>query len=139
MKKKSKLGKFIIFIVLFSLGIGALVGWQFLVKEHNEARNLPLNKVDFAKLNDGTYIEEYEGGIYKWRTNKVQVEVVSGKVSKIKLLSSSDPGKDNIQYEELFSRVIEQQSLQVDTISGATLTSKAYLKGVENALVKAVK
>jgi uncharacterized protein with FMN-binding domain len=33
--------------------------------------------------------------------------------------------------------VIDAQSLQVDTISGATLTSKAYLKAVENALLKA--
>jgi uncharacterized protein with FMN-binding domain len=37
----------------------------------------------------------------------------------------------------LYSRVIAQQSLQVDTISGATLTSKAYLQAVENALVQA--
>lgn len=32
---------------------------------------------------------------------------------------------------------IEAQSLQVDTVSGATLTSKAYLKSVENALMQA--
>jgi major membrane immunogen (membrane-anchored lipoprotein) len=31
-------------------------------------------------------------------------------------------------------RVIREQSLQVDTISGATLTSKAFLKAIENAL-----
>ncbi len=37
----------------------------------------------------------------------------------------------------LNDRVIESQSLQVDTISGATLSSKAYLQAVENALLTA--
>jgi uncharacterized protein with FMN-binding domain len=37
----------------------------------------------------------------------------------------------------LYERVIQSQSLQVDTISGATLTSKAYLQCVENALLQA--
>jgi uncharacterized protein with FMN-binding domain len=33
--------------------------------------------------------------------------------------------------------VIQAQSLQVDTINSATLTSKAYLQAIENALVQA--
>jgi uncharacterized protein with FMN-binding domain len=37
----------------------------------------------------------------------------------------------------LFRHVIESQSLQVDVISGATLTSKAHLKALENALEQA--
>ncbi len=36
----------------------------------------------------------------------------------------------------LFSRVIEAQSLQVDTVSHATITSKAFLKSIENALTR---
>jgi uncharacterized protein with FMN-binding domain len=30
--------------------------------------------------------------------------------------------------------IIETQSLEVDAVSGATITAKAYLKAVENAL-----
>jgi uncharacterized protein with FMN-binding domain len=37
----------------------------------------------------------------------------------------------------LFERLIKAQTLQVDTISGATITSKAYLKSVEEALAAA--
>jgi uncharacterized protein with FMN-binding domain len=37
----------------------------------------------------------------------------------------------------LYDRVVQAQSLQVDTISGATLTSKAWLQAVENALLQA--
>ena len=137
--KRKMSGWIITLIIIVVLGAGGGIGYSFLKKEHDEARNLPLNAVDFNKLNDGTYIGEYEGGMYKWRVNKVQVIVSSGKVTDIKLISSSDSGKDNAHQDILYNRVIEAQSLQVDTISSATLTSKAYLQAVENALKQAQK
>jgi uncharacterized protein with FMN-binding domain len=75
--------------------------------------------------------------LVKWRANECQVTVSSGRVTDIQLVGSSDPGSKNTQHEALYDRVIEAQSLQVDTISGATLTSKAYLQAVENALIQA--
>jgi uncharacterized protein with FMN-binding domain len=139
-KGKSKMKVLIIvLIILIILGIGGAIGWLFVSKEHREARNLPLNAVDFTKLKDGTYTGEYEGGMYKWRANKVQVTVSSGKVTDIELISPSDPSKNGVPPEELYNRVIESQSLQVDAISGATLTSKAYLQAVENALINTQK
>jgi hypothetical protein len=80
---------------------------------------------------------EITAGLYKWRANECQVTVSSGKVTDIQLIGSSDPGGKNTQHEALYDRVIQAQSLQVDTISGATLTSKAYLQCVENALIQA--
>lgn len=136
--KRKMSGWVIVLIIVAVLGIGAAVGFPNLSKEHNEAINLPLDAVDFSKLNDGVYIGEYEGGMYKWRTNKVQVTVSSGKVTDIKILEH----KENQSPEftgKLYGEVIKEQSLQVDVISGSTLTSKAYLKGVENALIKAQK
>ena len=105
--------------------------------EHTEARNLPLSDIYFNNLSDGTYIGYYEGGMYKWRVCTVEVLVNSGKVRNIEMLSSSDPGAKNTSDSLLFDRVVKAQSLQVDVISGATLTSKSYLKAVENALSKA--
>ena len=123
--------------VVAILGVAGGIGWSRLSKEHREARSLPLNAVNFSKLNDGTYHGAYAGGMYKWRANECQVTVSSGKVTDIQLVGSKDPGGKNTQHEALYDRVIEAQSLQVDTISGATLTSKAYLQAVENALVRA--
>lgn len=108
-------------------------------KEHKKIRNLPLNAVDFARLNDGVYIGEYEGGMYKWQKNKVQVTVKGGKVSGIKLLSAVFKAEDSTDPTPLYDRVIKSQSLQVDVISGATITPKGYLQAVENALLQAVK
>ncbi|MBN1873619.1 MAG: FMN-binding protein [Anaerolineae bacterium] len=131
------IGWIIAFIVVIGLGIAGGVGWSKLSKEHQEARSLPLDAVDFGKLNDGTYHGVYEGGMYKWRTNECDVTVANGKVTDIQLVVSQDPGSENTQHQALYDRVIEAQSLQVDTISGATLTSKAYLQAVENALIQA--
>ena len=123
--------------VVAVLGVAGGIGWSKLSKEHREARSLPLNAVDFSTLNDGTYHGAFAGGMYRWRANECQVTVSSGKVTDIQLTGSGDPGGKNTQHKALYDRVIQAQSLQVDTISGATLTSKAYLQAVENALVQA--
>lgn len=138
-KKAKRTGLIIVLTMVAVLGIGGAIGWSLLMKEHNEAKNLPIAVLDFSKLRDGIYTGEYEGGMYKWRANKAQVTVTSGRVSEIKLLGSSDPGRENTQQDMLYDRVIKAQSLQVDAISSATLTSRAYLKAVENALEQAQK
>ena len=130
-------GWLIALAVLAVLGIAGGIGWSNLMKEHREARSLPLNRVDFSKLKDGKYHGAYEGGMYKWRVNECDVTVKNGKVTEIQLAGSADPGGKNTQHQELFDRVIKAQSLQVDTITSATLTSKAYLQAVENALLPA--
>lgn len=121
-----------VLLVTLALG-GALL---FTSGERREAKNLPIKSVDFKQLHDGTYVGEYEGGMYKWRANKIQVTISKRKVTDIKLLEHKEKNSSEIT-NTLFNRVIQSQSLQVDTISGATLTSKAYLKGIENALVEA--
>ncbi|WP_245917307.1 MULTISPECIES: FMN-binding protein [Bacillus] len=126
----------IILVIFVVTGLGgALI---FTSGERREGRSLPIADVDFKQLNDGTYIGEYEGGMYKWRANEVQVTVSSGKVTDIKPLKHKENQSPEFT-EKLYNRVIKSQSLQVDTISGATITSKAYLKSVENALDKAQK
>jgi uncharacterized protein with FMN-binding domain len=148
MKKTKKKGKrkmigwvIALIFVVSAVGIGALfcAPWSPMHKEHEEAANLPIEAVDFSKLNDGTFTGEYAGGMYKWRPNKVQVTVASGKVNEIQLLNASEKEAKEPVHASIYDRVIEAQSLQVDTVSGATLTSKAYLKGLEDALLKAEK
>lgn len=132
-------GWIIAFVVVVGLAIAGVIGWSKLQKEHQEARSLSLNRVNFSKLKDGTYHGAYEGGMYQWRVNECDVTVKNGKVTDIQLTGSNDPGGKNTQHKELYDRVIKAQSLQVDTITQATLTSKAYLQAIENALVQAQK
>jgi uncharacterized protein with FMN-binding domain len=124
-------------IIVVLLAVGGGIGWSLLTKEHRDAASLPLNAVDFDKLSDGKYHGVYAGGVYKWRFNECDVTVTNNKVTDINLSVSNDPAKENMNAEELYDRVIKAQSLQVDTLSSSTLTSKAYLQCVENALIQA--
>ena len=110
-----------------------------LKKEHNEAGNVSYNAIDFANLDDGIYLGVYNGGMYEWRSNQIKITVENGQLHNIVLVEAKDYAINDDERKILFSRVIEEQSLNIDTISGATLTSNAYLKGIEDALKKAEK
>lgn len=137
--KRRRRGWITALIIVVVLGVGNVVWWTTVAAEHRDAMSLPIEVIDFNNLKDGIYIGEYAGGKFGWRKNEVQVTVSSGKVTEIKLISSADPANKNMEQDVLYDSVIESQSLQVDTLSGATLSSKAYLKAVEDALLKAQK
>ena len=128
--------KMIIFIIVVFIAAGLVGALLFTEREREEGRNLPITNVDFNHLEDGNFIGEYEGGMYKLRANKVQVTTSQGKVTKIVLLEDKEKRTSEFT-EQLYNRVIKSQSLNIDTISGATITSKAYLKSIEDALNKA--
>jgi spermidine/putrescine transport system substrate-binding protein len=56
--------------------------------------------------------------VLKWRENIVEVTVSGGKVTDIKFLSESMPYKDTDKRDELYGRIIKEQSL-VWTLSAA--------------------
>ena len=130
-------GWIIALAVVAVLGTGGGIGYSYIAKEHKEARSVPLDRVDFSRLQDGVYTGEYSGGMYKWRANSAQVTVTGGKVRDIKQLSENFEYKEKDKLQALYDRVIGAQSLQVDTISGATLTANGYLMAVQDALLKA--
>ena len=105
-----------------------------LFEEHKEAKNLKIDPINFSTIPDGTYRGEYSGGINKWRANTVTVAVKSGRVIQIKLITSAEFKPDDARYAALIKRIIDAQSLHVDAISGATLTTNAHIKAIEIAL-----
>lgn len=146
---KKRKGKIKVWIILLSivcviaLGIaGAIV---FTAPGRNELRNMVIADVDFKKMRDGVYTGAYRGTKDSFRDAAVEVTVESGAVTKIRVIEgalagekqTTDIGK-GFTINNLFDEIFKSQSLQVDAISGATLTSKAHLKAVENALAQAV-
>lgn len=143
-KKKFK----ILLCLLIILGLVVLSGVIALLADaplRQELKTLTIGSVDFAKLQDGTYVGEYKAVKGKSRNATVEVTISGNKITKISILkgalgSNGKPAKlaEGMTIDDLFQRVIELESLQVDAISGATLTSKAHLKALEKALKQAL-
>lgn len=121
--KKTK----IVLCVILIIGLGFSV---IVTKGLKEGKNIEINNVDISQLKDGTYTGKYSKD--RW-TSEVEVSIKGNKIQEIKLLS--DKLTPDVS-DELFKKIIETQKVNVDVISGATVTSKAYLKSVENALNK---
>ena len=145
---KKKKGKSRVWIVILSvvgviaLGLGGAVALTAPGRE--ELQNMAITDVNFKKLHDGIYTGAYRGTKDSLRNAAVEVTVASGAVTKIRvtegaLANEKQTGeiRKGLTINDLFEEVIHSQSLQVDVISGATLTSKAHLRAVENALEQA--
>lgn len=93
--------------------------------------NITLNEISISQLADGTYVGECDVNfIYA----NVEVTIQSGKISDIKLLQHKhDRGK---AAEAVIGRIIEEQRINVDSVSGATNSSIVLKKAVEHALSK---
>lgn len=93
--------------------------------------SLEINQIDLSDTSDGKYYGELDAGLV---SVELEVIVKDHKITDIILLNH-DNGKGE-SAEVIIDKVIEDQSLNVDTISGATNSSKAILKSIENALNK---
>lgn len=72
-------------------------------------------------------------------TIQVEVTIQDGAIQKIEVLSAEKEDSAYLEMaKEVTQRVVEAQSIQVDTVSGATFSSKGILEAVGQALEKAV-
>lgn len=122
-------------VILSILGVLVVVGagGVFYITNGLEAgENLAINPVDLTAIEDGTYAGVYQAG--RW-SNEVAVSVTDHQIANIavvKTVTIDDPELTST----IINNVIKNQSTTVDTVSGATVTSKAYLKSIENALTQ---
>ncbi|MGI5066834.1 FMN-binding protein [Treponema putidum] len=68
----------------------------------------------------------------------VRVVIEKNEIKHIDILEYADtPGYSDAVFEYLPKRIVEKNSTDVDIVAGATLTSKAFLEAVNDALKKA--
>jgi fumarate reductase flavoprotein subunit len=79
----------------------------------------------------------YEGSAMGYRGPiHVQVHINAGAITEITVVDSmEDRFVGGTAIEELIDIVIENNSTDVDAISGATVTSKGFLSAVNNAIM----
>lgn len=118
-------------VILVVLVVIGFLGFKFVSnKIISDAKALTIEEIDFAQLKDGEY-----PGNYKIFPVKVSVKttVLNGKITQIELLEHFN-GK-GAPAEKIVDDIIEKQSLQVDAVSGATVSSVAIKKAVEDSLL----
>lgn len=103
----------------------------YMTRGLEEGARQVINQVDLTTLEDGSYNGSYNSG--RW-TNEVSVTVKDQKITKIELLKDVTFSKPE-ETQKIFNKVIEEQNVDIDAMSGATVTGKAYLKSIENALL----
>jgi uncharacterized protein with FMN-binding domain len=97
------------------------------------AANAQDREVDLSKVADGIYV----GGWLDYGDVPVVVEVTvkKGKIEGIRIIESK--GDQYVQdAEAIIEDVVGTQSLKVDAVTGATITSDAMLRAIEDALRK---
>ena len=124
--------KIISFIILLLLLIGLICGAVYLKKVADYKRAVgetTIGEIDIADVSDGIYIGEYDVNfIYA----KVEVTVEDGEIVSINILEHRhERGK---AAETVIEKIIDEQKIDVDAISGATNSSTVIKKAVENAL-----
>ena len=88
------------------------------------------------KYTDGTYTGEATG--LKKGTTKVSVTIKNNRITNIETISNGDTPKyyDRVE-SKIFDEILSSQSTSVDTISGATFSSKGIINAVKDALSNA--
>ena len=117
----------VIVVAVFAIVMG-VSAW--LTRGLDEMAQMQINNVDLNSLSDGTYRGSFRG--YRW-SNSVEVVIESNRIADIRITEKHRFHREEL-IQELTSRVIDEQSIDVDTVSGATVSSKAFLKAIENAL-----
>ncbi len=126
-----KIFKIFGFIILLFVIVGA-VGVFYLSQGLEEGLNVSINPVDLSETEDGVYNGRYDFG--RW-SNELNVTVENHKIIKIEIGEDVKFVNEEVS-RQLFQRVIKKQNITVDAVSGGTVTSKAYLKSIENAFNK---
>lgn len=151
--KEQKMKSFMIKLVSVLLVAGALGSYNIVLENRSkseeiarltaELENSRQAAVDTAAgektsgpgLTDGTYTGEAEGF---GGTIRVEVNVQQGKITDISVVSAeNEDGTYLSMAQDIIPVILEQQSAEVDTISGATFSSTGIRDAAAQAIEKA--
>lgn len=101
-------------------------------QEMKIVRNMDIQDIDLKKIDDGEYIGSFSYSNFEY---KVKTIIRDHKIKDIIILQNRDT-KHSKRAEGVIPRIIKRQTPDVDAVSGASTTSKALMKAVENSLGK---
>ena len=90
-----------------------------------------------GQIADGTYVGQASSN--RWGTVQVQAVYSGGQLVDVQILSYPDGDRKSVQINQralptLIDEAITAQSADVDTVSGATYTSRSYTESLQSAI-----
>lgn len=124
--------KMVLFVLMLLLLVGLVCGIIYLknVADYKQAvKETTFEEINISDISDGVYVGEYDVNfIYA----KVEVTVQNGVITNISILEHRhERGKSA---EIITNKIVDEQRIDVDAVSGATNSSTVIKKAVENAL-----
>ena len=95
--------------------------------------HIDVEPIDIGQVKDGEYIGVHQNKIL---FAVVRVRVEGERIVDAQVLSHKDSYM--AQAEQIMADIVAHQSLEVDTVSGATLTCDTVKKATQNALLQGV-
>lgn len=131
--KKPKVVKILLVVLSLVIIIASVffIGLSIKLKEFsNQVNSIDLKDIELSSIENGNYEGSYN--LNEFVGAKVLLEIEDKKIKNIIILDHKY-GKGQAA-EQIITDVVNAQSTNVDSISGATGSSKVLLKAVENAL-----
>ena len=121
----------ILSIIILTIIIAGSIAFNRMNKKLQSLVDIKVNTIDLNIIEDGTY-----RGTYVVFPVKVLLEVIikNHKIKDIRIIEHVN-GKGKAA-EEILKHIIEEQTIDVDVIAGATYSSRVIQKAIENALLK---
>lgn len=116
--------------MLLIIGIIGFGGYSYLIWGMNELMGAQIGEIDIQALPDGVYKGSYSNS--RW-SNAVEVNVSGGRIEGVKVVDDLTFKLEEPR-EQLIGKVLAEQAVDVDAVTGATVSSNAYLLAIEDAL-----
>ena len=119
----------VVFAIIILSFIGIILG-----KMKKQLEQIDTSTVDISQVADGIYMGESETELVKVAVN---VTVKDGKIENIDILKH-ECGKGK-PAEHIIESIIQKNNVEVDAVSGATVSSRVIQDAVRTALRKGMK
>ena len=117
-------------IFLFLIGMAFTAVYLKSVADYKRAvKETTFGNLDISDVPDGVYVGEYDVDFIYAR---VEVTVQNGVITNIDILEHKN-GRGS-RAEAVVDKIMEEQKIEVDAVSGVTNSSTVIKKAVENAL-----
>lgn len=131
---KSRTKNLILAAITLVVVVCGIAGAKYLAEVNRYRKSvaeISISDVDIGGIPDGDYEGACDVGFIR---AKVSVSVKNGRITDLRLLEhKNDRGAPA---EKLVGDILSEQTLGVDTVAGATNSSKVIIKAVENALLR---